>query len=101
MGSWAPMLYIDDRFTDASLGRCQFKNFNLRSLEEAWGNPAALLTPRARSFAAFEDDFSVRAASSAFFEISGAARPATAVRIRDQSENLLPGIIQVWIVRVE
>jgi hypothetical protein len=78
----------------------QFKNFNLRSLEDAW-NPAARLTPRARAFAAFQDDFSVRAASSAFFDLSGAGRPATAVRIQDQSGNPLPGFFQVWIVRVE
>ena len=101
MGGWAPMLYIDDRFTTPAFDMYQFKNFNLRSLEDAWGTPAARLTPRARAFADFQDDFSVRAASSAFFDISGAGRPATAVRIRDQNGNLLPAFFQVWIVRVE
>ena len=101
MAVWAPMLYIDDRFMDPALDMFQFVNWDLRSVEDAWNSPAALLTPRARAFADFQDDFSVRAASNAFFEISGAGRPATAVRIRDQSGNLLPGFFQVWIVRVE
>ena len=100
MAVWAAMLYIDDRFVDPALAMFQFANWDLRSLESAFASPAAL-SPRLRGFADFQDDFSVRAASNAFFEISGTGRPATAVRIRDQSGNLLPGFFQVWIVRVE
>ena len=101
MAVWAAMLYVDDRFVDPALDMFQFANWNLRTLEDAWTSSAARLTPRARSFADFQDDFSVRAASSAFFDLSGTGRPATAVRIRDQSGNLLPDFFQVWIVRVE
>ena len=101
MAVWAAMLYVDDPFVDPALDMFQFANWNLRTLEDAWTSSAARLTPRARSFADFQDDFSVRAASSAFFDLSGAGRPATAVRIRDQSGNLLPDFFQVWIVRVE
>ena len=101
MAIWAAMLYIDDRFVDPALDMFQFSNWDLRSLEDVWGSPAARLAPRARLFADFQDDFSVRAASNAFFDISGAGRPATAVRIRDQTGGLLPGFFQVWIVRVE
>ena len=100
MAIWAAMLYVDDRFVDPALDMFQFANWDLRSLESAFQAPAAL-SPRARGFADFQDDFSVRAASSAFFDLSGAGRPATAVRIRDQSGNLLPDFFQVWIVRVE
>ncbi len=78
----------------------QFANWDLRSLEGAFQSPAAL-SPRSRSFEDFQDDVSVRAASNAFFDISGTGRPATAVRIRDQGGNLLPAFFQVWIVRVE
>jgi hypothetical protein len=101
MADWAAMLYIDDRFTDPALDAFQFANWDLRNLEEVWGSSAALLTPRARGFADFEIDLSVRAASNGFFDISGARRSATAVRIRDQSGNFLPAFFQVWIVRVE
>ncbi len=101
MAVWAAMLYVDDRFVDPAFDMFQFANWNLRTLEDAWFSTAARLTPRARSFADFQDDFDVRAASSAFFDLSGTGRPATAVRIRDQSGNVLPDIFQVWIVRVE
>ena len=101
MAIWAAMLYIDDRFVDPALDMFQFANWDLRSVEDAWGSPAARLTPRPRSFAGFQDDFNVRAASNAFFDISGTGRSATAVRIRDQSGGLLPTFFQLWIVRVE
>ena len=101
MAVWAAMLYVDDRFADPALDMFQFANWNLRDLEDVWASSAARLTPRARAFADFQDDFSVRAASNAFFDLSGTGRPATAVRIRDQSGNLLPDFFQVWIVRVE
>ena len=101
MAVWGAMLYVDDRFVDPALDMFQFANWNLRDLEDVWASPAARLTPRARAFADFQDDFSVRAASSAFFDLSGTGRPATAVRIRDQSGNLLPDFFQIWIVRVE
>ena len=101
MAVWAAMLYVDDRFVDPALAKFQFANWDLRSLEDAWASPTAQLTPRARAFADFQDDVSVRAASNAFFDISGAGRPATAVRIQDQNGNPLPDFFQVWIVRVE
>ena len=101
MAVWAPMLYIDDRFTDPALDMFQFSNWDLRSVEDAFTTPASRLTPRGRAFADFQDDFSVRAASNAFFDLSGTGRPATAIRIRDQSGNLLDDFFQVWIVRVE
>ena len=101
MADWAAMLYVDDRFTDPALDMFQFSNWDLRSLEDAFTTPASRLAARARAFADFQDDFSVRAASSAFFDLSGTGRPATAVRIRDQTDSLLPDFFQVWIVRVE
>ena len=101
MATWAAMLYLDDRFVDPALDRFQFANWNLRNLEDVWGSAAARLTPRARGFADFQDDFNVRAASNAFFDLSGAGRSATAVRMRDQNGDPLPAFFQVWIVRVE
>jgi hypothetical protein len=101
MASWAPMLYIDDRFGDPGLDDFQFLNWNLRSLEDAWGTTEAELQPRARAFGDFTEDASVRSASTAFFDVSGAGRPATAIEITDQAGEDLPGTFQVFIVRVE
>lgn len=100
LAHWAPMLYIDDRFGDPSLDEFQFLNWDLRSLEAAWG-PESELLPRARTFGDFSDDVSVRSASTAFFDVSGAGRPATAIRVTDQADEALPGTFQVFIVRVE
>ena len=100
MASWAPMLYIDDRFADPGLADFQFLNWDLRSVEAAWGSEADL-RPRARGFGSFTDDVSVRSASTAFFDVSGAGRPATAIEITDQAGEDLPGTFQVFIVRVE
>ena len=101
MASWAPMLYIDDRFTDASLADFQFLNWDLRSLEAAWGSPEADLQPRVRAFGDFSDDVSVRSASTAFFDVSGAGRSATAIRVTDQVGANLPATFQLFIVRVQ
>jgi hypothetical protein len=101
MAHWAPMLYIDDRFMDASLADFQFLNWDLRSVEAAWGSPNADLQPRLRGFGDFSDDVSVRSASTAFFDVSGASRNPTAIRVTDQVGADLPGIFQVFIVRVE
>ncbi len=100
MASWAPMLYIDDRFVAPSLDGYQFLNWDLRSVEAAWGAGADLL-PRARGFGDFQDDVSVRSASTAFFDVSGAGRDATAIRVTDQAGAALPATFQVFIVRVE
>ncbi len=100
MATWAPMLYIDDRFGGPALDTFQFLNWNLRSLEQAWG-PEAALQPRSRPFGDFTDDFSVRSASTAYFDVSGAGRDATAIRVTDQAGAPLPGTFQVTVVRVE
>ncbi|MBT8487424.1 MAG: hypothetical protein HKN72_11200 [Gemmatimonadetes bacterium] len=101
MATWAPMLYIDDRFVDPLLDDFQFPNWNLRSLEDAWGAAEAALQPRARTFGDFMDDVSVRSASTAFFDVSAASRPATAIGLTDLAGQDLPGTFQVFIVRVQ
>lgn len=101
MATWAPMLFIDDRFADSRLDGFQFPNWNLRSLEDAWGASEAALQPRARTFGDFMDDVTVRSASTAFFDVSAAARPATAIAVTDFAGQDLPGTFQVFIVRVQ
>lgn len=99
MAEWAPVLYIDDRYPAAV--NFQLRNWNLRDIAAAWNTPNAELIPRMRAFDAFNDFLDLRAGSSAYYEISGANRPATAVRFRDGSNNPLPDFIQIWIVRVQ
>ncbi len=99
--TWVLMLYIDDRQMGPALTKFQFPNWNLRSLEDAWATPAAQLTPRARGFADFQDDLSVRGGSFALFNLSGAGRSATAIQATDQQGEPLPSAFQISIVRVE
>jgi hypothetical protein len=79
----------------------QYANWNLRDIAAAWQTPNADLNPRLRGFSAFTDAFNVRAGSSAYYEISGTGRPATAIRFRDGSSGPLPSFVTVWAVRVQ
>src|SRR3954464_1383893 len=65
LAQWAAMLYVDDRVpgADPSL---TFPSWNLKDIEDAVVE-SAQLTPRARAFSTFSDEFSVRAGSSAYF----------------------------------
>ena len=98
LAEWAAMLYIDDRYP---INAFQLANWNLRDIAAAWQTPAADLVARQRGFADFTDNFNVRAGSTAYYEISGATRPATAIRFRSQSGASLPPFIQIWMVRVQ
>ena len=59
------------------------------------------LNARTRGFSTFADAFSVRAGSTGFYDISGANRPATSIRVRDAAGNALPQFVIVWVVRVQ
>jgi hypothetical protein len=99
MAEWAPMLWIDDRY--AAAADYQYKNWNLRDIVGAWQSANAELQPRLRGFADFADEFTIRGGSTAFFEVSGTNRPATAVRIRGAGGVAADAIITVWVVRVQ
>ncbi|MGH7471894.1 MAG: hypothetical protein ACRENP_28415, partial [Longimicrobiales bacterium] len=99
LAQWAAMLYIDDRYPAATA--LQLANWNIRNIVAAWQSPNADFIPRTRGFSNFTDNFTVRAGSSAYYEISGANRPATAVRFRGDAGVSLPPFMQVWIVRVQ
>jgi hypothetical protein len=98
IAEWAPVLYLDDRYPAAGF---QLANWNIRDIAAAWQTPNAELMPRVRAFAGFTDAFNVRAASAGYYEISGAGRPATALRFRDAAGKVLPTFVVVWIVRVQ
>ncbi len=51
-------------------------------------------------FTNFARDVDVRAASTAYFVLTGAAQSPTAVRVRDQADGRLPLNMQVFLVRI-
>jgi hypothetical protein len=98
LSHWAAALYADDRAPGID-PKVTFTSWNLFDIESRL-IAVAHLQPRERSFSAFTDQVSVRGGSSAYFLVSGASRPATSVRMRDLSDNTLPGIMRVWVVRI-
>ena len=80
--------------------KLSLKSWNLVAIEQRL-NVNARLTPRDRQFISFNDQISVRGGSSAYYVLSGAGRPATALRVRDIGDAMLPAGVQLWIVRVQ
>jgi hypothetical protein len=99
LAQWAAALYVDDRVPGAT-ARLTLASWNLVNIESGLV-ATARLQPTEVGFAGFDMARNVRAGSSAYFRISGAARPATAVRARSSSDTALPGSMNVWIVRLQ
>jgi hypothetical protein len=99
LAQWAAMLYVDDRVPGAAPS-LTLPSWNLLEIANAVVESAQLI-PEARTFSSFTDQFSVRAASSAYFRVSGTARPGTAIRIRSRSDAPLPANMQVFVVRLQ
>jgi hypothetical protein len=99
LAQWAAALYVDDRVLGAT-ARLTFPSWNLVNIESGIV-ATARLQPTEVGFAGFDMARNVRAGSSAYFRISGAARPATAVRVRSSSGTTLPASMNVWIVRLQ
>lgn len=99
LAQWAAALYVDDRIPAAD----DALTISSWDLAEIFGSrdEAAHLRPYVRSFADFSDDVSVRAASTAYFLVGGADRPATAIRATDRSDQSLRGGMQLWVVRLQ
>lgn len=99
LAQWSAMLYTDDRVAglDPRLG---LASWNLYDIFELHFAPAARLAPRSRGFASFTESASVRAGSTAYFRVSGTNRSATAIRVGSPSDTPLPGIMQVFVVRL-
>ena len=100
LAQWAATLYTDDRVTGLD-PKLRLSSWNLFNIFDDNLVETARLVPRSRGFASFTDNFSVRAGSSAYFRVSGSSRPATAVRIRNNSGGTLPAIMQVFVVRLQ
>jgi len=98
LANWAASLWLDDRVggLDPLLTLPSYDLFDIESNVA----PEARLTPRVRSFQTFSQSLLVRAGSSAYFLVSGADRPSTAIRARGPTGGFLSPTIQVWVVRV-
>jgi len=59
------------------------------------------LTPKALTYSAFNETIDIIAASAGYYLISGANRPATAVRVRSGADTTLPVHMQIVIVRTQ
>lgn len=94
---WAAMLYADDRIPGVD-EKLTMRSWNLVSVETGIVE-SGRIAPRSHTFGAFSDDILVRGGSTAYFVVSGANRPATAIRVRDASDGPLPDVMRVWVVR--
>lgn len=99
--SWSAALYVDDREPVDPL--LTYTSWNLFDVFE--GNdgqfqilPSGRLRPRERGFTTFQDDARVRAGSTAYWRISGATQPGTAVRVTDQAGGNLPSEMTVYVI---
>jgi hypothetical protein len=99
LAQWAAALYVDDRVPGAAPG-LQMRSWNLLDIENNVVESAHLV-PHSRGFTSFSDAFNVRAGSTAYFRVSGGSRPGTAIRIRSSSDQPLPSIMQVFVVRLQ
>jgi len=99
LAQWAAMLYVDDRVAGAD-PRLYLPSWNLFDFASLLRVSAQLRT-RDHAFAAFSDLVQIRGGSAAYFKLSGAGRPETAVRVRRSDEGVLPAGMQVFIVRLQ
>ncbi|UCG87267.1 MAG: IPT/TIG domain-containing protein [Gemmatimonadota bacterium] len=108
LARWAAMLYLDDRVldgapvvTDSILTMRSWDMYDVFDRTLVFGSDVHRLEPDVQSFSDFSTELDVRAASSAYFIVSGDGRAATAIRARDADDNPLPQHMQVWVVRMK
>jgi hypothetical protein len=104
LAQWSAMLYLDDRVSGLP-ERLTFPSWSLSSIFGQGGlgrlTPSVALEPKEITFSEFVQRVEVRAASTAYFLLGGADRPATAVRVTDGLDDILPSTMQVYLVRVK
>ena len=92
-------LYVDDRVTPVE-PLLDFPSWNLFDLDGQLIDQARLL-PRVLGYQDFTLDVSVRGGSTAYFRISGAGRPATAIELTGPAGGASSPDLHVWAVRLE
>jgi hypothetical protein len=99
LAQWAAALYLDDRVAGLD-PKLAFKSWNMFDIESGLV-PSAHLAPRSRPFGAFTDQVAVRGGSTAYFIVSGSNRGPVGIRARDITEGQLPGVMRMWVVRMQ
>lgn len=105
LAQWAAMLYVDDRVPTQNV-LLTMPSWNLADI---FGDPELLTTfrspmlePTRLGFTNRVVDREVVAGSTAYFLIScGDGRDGTAIRVRGQSDEVLPSHMQVFVVRTQ
>jgi hypothetical protein len=101
LAEWAASLYLDDRGVIGLPSRIDFPSWNLLDIYESGTIPGfRRLDPARFVFADFARDVDVRAASTAYFVLSGAVVAPAAVRVRDQTDQFVSPRIQIFLVRM-
>lgn len=110
LAQWAATLFADDSVAnigpELSLPSWNLKNVFYGTYPFGGGNVGLKsqlrLTPVSLGFTTFSQSANVRAASSYYAVISGANRPATALKARDASgTGVLPSPMRYWILRIQ
>jgi hypothetical protein len=99
LAQWSAAQYVDDRVPGAAK-RLTFTSWNFAEIDDM-RVPTARLTPRERAFWGFSDAVAVRAGSTAYFRVSGAGRPGTAVSVLAPNGQVLPSHMRLWVVRLQ
>ncbi len=102
LAEWAATLYLDDRGIAGLPARLDFPSWNLFDIFQGGALPAtSRLVPIVVLFNNSVRDVDVRAASTAYFLLSGAVSAPTAIRVRTQADLVLPSTVQVFVVRIQ
>jgi hypothetical protein len=99
LARWAASLYLDDRGVPGLDPYLRLPSWDLFDVDTNVA-PEARLEPRIRAFDDFGQTVQVRAGSTAYFLVSGADRPSTAIRVRATTGGFLSPTMQLWVVRV-
>lgn len=99
LAQWAASLYASGRLPEGGDPRIDMPSWNFAQIPTALVEEVRLL-PRERTFSTFEDEVEVRGASTAYYLLSGANRPATSVEMTTLEDEPLPSPMQVWVVRM-
>ncbi len=110
LAQWAAMLYLDGRSGFDGHAVFDMTSWDLNDIfygsysdgQSQWTLiPALRLTPAGSAFAAFSRSANVRAGSTYYSVITGTDHAALAVSARGATGGVLPGHMQLWVVRMQ